>query len=98
MYFASITYHLLKGLPINRSYSQPFCLVKQREIAMRDKTKRLHGRQIPYTVASYCVVTKAASPQTIKTREALRDKTKSCCTRLTCRHDNTKSYSLLLTI
>ena len=51
IYFASITYHLQKALPINHSQSQPFCLVTQREGAVLYKTKRLHGPgdQFPIT-------------------------------------------------
>ena len=48
IYFGSMTDHLPKVSPINRSQSQSFCLVKQREVAERDKTKRLYGRLIPY--------------------------------------------------
>ena len=61
----------------------------QREVAVRDKTNGCIGDQFPTGSAGYCVVTKGASPQ--KAREALRDKTKSCCTGLTCQHNNTKS-------
>ena len=51
IYFASITYHLQNALPINRSLSQPFCLVTQWEGVVRDKTKRLHGDPIPYELS-----------------------------------------------
>ena len=48
------------------------------------------------------IVSSRKVPPRKKAREALRDKTKSCCAGLTCRHNNTKSwycyYSLLLTI
>ena len=47
-YFASITYHLQKKKTINRSLSQPFCLITQWEGMVRDKTKRLHGGPTPY--------------------------------------------------
>ena len=47
IYFASITYHL-KVSPINCLNHSHFCLVKQGEVAVSDKTKRLHGRPIPY--------------------------------------------------
>ena len=47
-YFASITYHLQKKKTINRSLSQPFCLITQWEGVVRDKTKRLHGGPTPY--------------------------------------------------
>ena len=83
IYFASITYHLQKVS------SPPFCLVKLREVAVRDRTKGCMGDQFPTGSAGYCVVTKGASTQ--KAREALRDKTKNCCSGLTCRHNNTKS-------
>ena len=63
----------------------------QREVAVRDKTNGCIGDQFPTGSAGYCVVTKGASPQ--KAREALRDKTKSCCTGLTCQHNNAKSWS-----
>ena len=86
--FASITYHVQKVLPINCSYSEPFCLVKQREVAVRDKANGCMEDQFPTGSAGYCVVTKGASTE--KAREALRDKTKNCCTGLTCRHNNTK--------
>ena len=66
-YFASITYHLQKKKTINRSLSQPFCLITQWEGVVRDKTKRLHGGPTPYEFsvnsANFCVVTKCASPQ-----------------------------------
>ena len=39
IYFASITDHLQKALPINHSQSQPFGLVTQRKGAVRDTTK-----------------------------------------------------------
>ena len=65
IYFASIKYHLQKALPINQSQSQPFCRVRQRELAVCDETKRLHGPgdQFPTSSAGYCVDTKSASPQ-----------------------------------
>ena len=51
-YFASITYHLqkkkTKKKTINRSLSQPFCLITRWEGLVRDKTKRLHGGPTPY--------------------------------------------------
>ena len=49
-YFASITYHLQKKKKktINRSLSQPFCLITQWEGVVRDNTKRLQGGPTPY--------------------------------------------------
>ena len=85
IYFASTTFHLQKVSPINQILSCHW----QREVAVLDKTNGCIGDQFPTGLAGYCVVTKGASPQ--KAREALRDKTKSCCTGLTCQHNNTKS-------
>ena len=67
--------------------------------AWQDKTAAWETnslRALPVIMSS-----RKASPHK-KTSEALRDKTKNCCTGLTCRHDNAKSrycyYILLLTI
>ena len=43
IYFAFITYHLHKALPIN--HSQSLCLVTQRKEAVRDKTNGCMGRE-----------------------------------------------------
>ena len=52
IYFASIRYHLQKAFPINHSQSQPFCLVTEREAAVRYKTKRLHGQGDQFPTSS----------------------------------------------
>ena len=57
------------------------------ERAVRDKTKRLHGSPFPTSSAGYCL--RLLSRKGVK--EALRNKTKNCCTGLTCRQNNTKS-------
>ena len=58
IYFASITYHLQKALPINRYF---VLRSMGRSAAWQDKTAAWGS--IPYAPAHYCVVTKDASPQ-----------------------------------
>ena len=50
-FVAKLSGPLLGRLPLNRSLSQPFCLVTQWEGVVRDKTKRLHGGPIPYELS-----------------------------------------------
>ena len=102
MYFASIPYHLQKVLPINRPFfSQPFCLVKQQEVVVRDK-KKTAAWETNSLRAQLVIVSSRKVPPHKQAKEALRNKTKSCCTGLTCRHNDTKSWycykGLLLTI
>ena len=91
IYFASITDHLQKAFPINHSQSQPFCLVTQRKGAVRDTTKKLHGRETSSLRAQSVIVSSRKAPPHIRVKEALRDKTKSCYIVLKRRHNNTKS-------
>ena len=56
IYFASKTCYLPKALPINHSQSQPFCLVTQREGAVCDKTKQLHGPGTNFLLAQPVIV------------------------------------------
>ena len=61
------------------------------------------GRETnPYKLDQPIIVSSRKVPPDKGTKEALRDKTKSCCTGLTCQHNNTKSWycykSLRLTI
>ena len=92
IYFAPIKYHLQKALPISYSQSQSLCLVTQREGVVRDKTKRLHGPgdQFP-TSQAYLRAQPVIVPPHKGVKEAQRNNTKSCCTGLTCRHNDTKS-------
>ena len=92
IYFASKTYYLQKALPINHSLSQPFCLVTQREGAVRDKTKQLHGPRTNFLLAQPVIVSSRKAPPYKGVKEVLRDKTKSCWKGLTCRYNNTKSW------
>ena len=83
IYFASITYHLQKAFPINHSQSQPFCLVTEREGAVRYKTKRLHGQGDQFPTSSIsrllcrherCLPTKELKKRSVtKQRAAAQD-------------------------
>ena len=90
MYFASIPYHLQKVLPINCSF---FTAILSRQ-AMRsngvwqEKTAAWRTNSLR---AQPVILSSRKVPPRKQAREALRDKTKSCCTGLTCRHNNTKS-------
>ena len=77
-YFDSITYHIKNHCQSIALYHSHFYLVMQREGSLRDKIKQLHGD-----------VTKGepTPPPPLKrphkgAREALRDKTKNCCTKV----------------
>ena len=74
----------------------------RRSGTLQDKTAAWSGRPIPYELDQPIIVSSLKVPSHKGTKEALRDKTKSCCTWLTCRPNNTKSWycykSLLLTI
>ena len=71
-----------------------FCLVKPRERALRDKTKRILQGPIPYALEPIIVSSRKVPPHK-EAKKALRYKTKSCCnrcmnTRPTCLHNYTK--------
>ena len=74
----------------------------RRSGTLQDKTAAWSGRSIPYELDQPIIVSSRKVPPHKGTKGALRDKTKSCCTGLTCQHYNTKSWycynSLLLTI
>ena len=74
----------------------------RRSGTLQDKTAAWSGRSIPYELDQPIIVSSRKVPPHKGTKEAQRDKTKSCCTGLTCQHNNTKSWycynSLLLTI
>ena len=76
--------------------------VTRRSGMLQVKTTAWSGRPIPYELDQPIIVSSRKVPPHKGTREALRDKTKSCCTGLTCQHNNTKPWycykSLLLTI
>ena len=50
-YLSSTTYHIKKGCQSIVLYHSHFCLVTQREGAVRDKTKRLYGGPILYELS-----------------------------------------------
>ena len=110
IYFASITYHLPKALPINHTLqSQPFCVSSRNEKdrCVTRQNGRM-GRETNSLRAQPVIVSSRKAPTHKGVKEALGDKTKSCCTGLTCRHKkivigivNTKSshcYKSLLLI
>ena len=89
MYFASITYHLPKSIA-NKSLSITAILSRHattRRGTWEEKT------------ASWYTNSLGAQPITVLSRKVppqkgakLRDKTNSCCTGLTCRHNSTKFW------
>ena len=90
IYFDSITYHIKKSLPINRSLWQPFLSrhATGRSVARQDKTVAWGTNSIR-AQPIYCDVMKGASfphppplPPPKGAREALRDKTKNCYTKV----------------
>ena len=73
------------------------CHVTRRSGTLQDKTAATAGRPIPYELDHPIIIVSSRKvPPHKGTKEALRVKTKSCCTGLTCQHNNTKSwYSVL---
>ena len=71
-------------------FSQPFCLVKQREVMVREK-KKTAAWETNSLLAQLVIVSSRKVPPRKKAKEALRNKTKNCSSGLTCRHNNTKS-------
>ena len=71
-------------------FSQPFCLVKQQEVVVRDK-KKTAAWETNSLRAQLVIVSSRKVPPHKQAKEALRNKTKNCCTGLTCRHNDTKS-------
>ena len=55
-----------------------FCLVKPRERALRDKTKRILQGLTPYALEPIIVSSQKVPPHK-EAKKALRYKTKSCC-------------------
>ena len=93
IYFASITYHLQKALPINHSITAILSRhATRRSGTLQDKTAAWARRPIPYNKLDQPIIVSSLKvPPHKGTKEALCDKTKSCCTGLTCQHNNTKS-------
>ena len=102
-YFASITYHLQKKKQqqqktINRSLSQPFCLITRWEGVVRDKTKRLHGGPTPYEFGQLlcrherCLPTKKLKQRYVTKNKQTKKQTTTTAAhkgeriRLTCLH------------
>ena len=63
----------------------------RRSGSLQDKTAAWAGESIPYELDQPIIVSSRKVPPHKGTKEALRDKTKSRCTGLTCQHNNTKS-------
>ena len=78
------------------------CHATRKSGTLKDETAVWDGRPIPYELDQPIIVSSRKVSPLKGTKEALRDKKKSCCTGLTCQHNNTKSwycyYSLILTI
>ena len=64
----------------------------RRSGALQDKTAAWGGTPIPYELDQPIIVSSRKVPPHKGTKEALRDKTKSCCTGLTCQHNNAKPW------
>ena len=85
-------YHLQKALPINHSITAILSRhATRRSGTLQDKKAAWAGRPIPYELDQPIIVSSRKVPPHKGTKEALRDKTKSCCTGRTCQHNNTKS-------
>ena len=82
IYFASITYHLQKALPIKKLSITAILSrhATRRSGTLQDKTAAWSGRPIPYELDQPIIVSSLKVPSHKGTKEALRDKTKSCCT------------------
>ena len=67
----------------------------RRSGTLQDKTAACSGRSIPYELDQPIIVSSRKVPPHKGTKEAQRDKTKSCCTGLTCQHNNTNHDTVL---
>ena len=63
------------------------CHATRKSGTLKDETAVSGGRPIPYELDQPIIVSSRKVSPLKGTKEALRDKTKSCCTGLTCQHN-----------
>ena len=83
IYFASITYISSTKRIANQKLSITAIFSRhatRRSGTLQDKTAAWSGRPIPYELDQPIIVSSLKVPSHKGTKEALRDKTKSCCT------------------